>query len=88
MLLATSAVFTSHHFRLEKGGELETLDIAYETYGRLNEAGDNGVLVCHGYTNTPHAAGDEQGFSPQLGLNRFGCDTLVLLRRSGRVAVF
>ncbi len=68
MLLATSAVFTSHHFRLEKGGELETLDIAYETYGRLNEAGDNGVLVCHGYTNTPHAAGDEQGwFSGLIG---------------------
>ncbi len=68
MLLPTSTLFNSRNFPLEKGGELETLDIAYETYGTLNEAGDNGVMVCHGYTNNQHAAGDKRGwFSGLIG---------------------
>jgi homoserine O-acetyltransferase len=68
MLLATSHLFESTQFALEKGGELASLAVAYETYGTLNEAGDNGVLVCHGYTNNQHAAGDSKGwFSGLIG---------------------
>jgi len=37
-------------FALEAGGELPGLDIAYHTYGRLNEARDNAVWVCHALT--------------------------------------
>lgn len=42
-----------HHdrpFHLELGGELPELTIAYHTYGRLNEARDNVVWVCHALT--------------------------------------
>lgn len=42
-----------HHsapFRLELGGELPDLTIAYHTYGRLNEDGSNAVWVCHALT--------------------------------------
>lgn len=42
-----------HHdrpFPLEFGGELPELTIAYHTYGRLNEARDNVVWVCHALT--------------------------------------
>lgn len=42
-----------HHdrpFPLELGGELPELTIAYHTYGRLNEACDNVVWVCHALT--------------------------------------
>jgi len=28
-------------------GKLALIDAAYETYGQLNEAGDNVVLICH-----------------------------------------
>lgn len=37
-------------FRLEMGGELRDLTIAYHTYGRLNEDGSNAVWVCHALT--------------------------------------
>ena len=68
MLLPTSALFNCNSFKLKKGDELETLEVAFETYGTLSEHGDNGVLVCHGYTNNQHAAGDNNGwFSGLIG---------------------
>ena len=62
MLLSTSTTFNIQDFSLEKGGKLNNLEIAYETYGDLNTDGDNGVLICHGYTNNQHAAGDDNGW--------------------------
>src|SRR5262249_54154136 len=52
-----SKVFTAHDFKLEKGQSLPVLELAYETYGTLTPARDNGVLVVHGYTSSHHAAG-------------------------------
>ncbi|WP_309606788.1 homoserine O-acetyltransferase [Phenylobacterium sp.] len=43
--------------RLDSGGRLEALDVAYQTYGRLNAAKTNAVLVCHALTMDQHAAG-------------------------------
>ena len=62
MLLPTSMSCELPGLTLAAGGRLEPLVIAYETWGSLSEAGDNGVLVCHGYTSSPHAAGDEEGW--------------------------
>lgn len=36
--------------RLESGEIIDNLTIAYHTYGRLNEKGDNAVWVCHALT--------------------------------------
>ena len=42
---------------LESGRILEPYELSYETYGELNEAKDNVVLVCHALTGSHHAAG-------------------------------
>ncbi len=43
--------------RLECGKSLGPIDIAYETYGQINEAGDNVVLICHALSGNAHVAG-------------------------------
>ena len=32
---------------LELGGQIAGVTVAYETYGQLNAARDNAVLICH-----------------------------------------
>ena len=42
--------------RLELGGELRRVDVVYETYGRLNSAKDNAILICHALSGDSHVA--------------------------------
>ena len=62
MLLPTSTLFEIPDFKLELGAALDPVVLAYETYGTLNAAADNAILLCHGYTSNPHAAGDTAGW--------------------------
>lgn len=43
--------------KLECGKTLGPIDVAYETYGELNDAGDNVVLICHALSGDAHVAG-------------------------------
>ena len=43
--------------RLEGGGTLAPFTLAYETYGALNEAKDNAILVTHALSGDAHVAG-------------------------------
>lgn len=41
----------------EEGGHLPAVTVAYETWGRLNAARDNAVLICHALSGDSHAIG-------------------------------
>ena len=43
--------------RLEIGTEISNIPIAYQTYGTLNEAKSNAILVCHALTGDQYVAG-------------------------------
>ena len=52
-------------FELDGGGRLTEIEIAYEIYGTLAEAGDNVVFICHALTGNAHAAGRHDPPDPE-----------------------
>ncbi len=49
---------------LELGGRLPHVTVAYETLGRLNEARDNAVLICHAISGDSHVARHDEQDDP------------------------
>ena len=52
---------------LEGGVMLRGVTVAYETWGTLNAAADNAVLLCHAWTGDSHAAGRAETGHPTPG---------------------
>ena len=57
--------------RLDGGGRLTELEIAYRTHGRLNADRSNAVLICHALTGdhhvaSPHPVTGKPGWWPQV----------------------
>jgi len=47
----THSVMTFSEFTLENGRTLKDVPVAYKTWGKLNEAADNVIVVCHSLTS-------------------------------------
>ncbi|MEY3525889.1 MAG: hypothetical protein RIR92_1954 [Pseudomonadota bacterium] len=52
---------------LKGGGVLNTYQLQYETYGRLNKNRDNAVLICHALNASHHVAGYYEGQAKSTG---------------------
>ena len=61
MKIKTQRAHFSSPLYLESGRILEPYEVAYETYGELNETKSNVVLVCHALSGSHHAAGVYEG---------------------------
>lgn len=48
-------------FRLEEGGTLPRIDVAYESCGLVKPENDNVVFICHALTGDAHVAGRYEG---------------------------
>lgn len=53
-----------HAYRLVHGGVLPEFDLAYETWGRLNERRDNAILIHTGLSASSHAKSHERNRNP------------------------
>ncbi len=53
---ATKTVTLDGRFRMHRGGSIDSPVLAYETWGELNEARDNAILVFSGLSPSAHAS--------------------------------
>src|SRR5579862_2895133 len=58
---------TFDRLELDSGVRLSPLDVAYETYGELNAARSNAVLIVHAFSGDAHAAGEGGWWSSMIG---------------------
>jgi len=59
-LLTEKKFFTLPQYTTAAGKTIKNVRVGYETYGKLNAAGDNAILVAHFFSGTSHAAGRYQ----------------------------
>ncbi len=60
-------VHGGRRFQLEGGGHLDGVTAAFETFGELDDAASNAVLVCHALTGDSHVAGQSGPGHPTPG---------------------
>jgi homoserine O-acetyltransferase len=61
-----------HSLALDCGVTLEPVDVAYETYGELNAARSNAILVLHAFSGDAHAGGESSDGGPGWWANMIG----------------
>jgi len=70
--------YTFDTLPLRRGGQFGPITVAYETWGKLNAAGDNAILITHALTGNSHAHDPENlddtkiaWWNPLIGPGRF-----------------
>ncbi len=66
-LLTEKKVFSLPAYTTVGGKTIKNVRVGYETYGKLNPAGDNAIFVAHFFTGTSHAAGRYKPDEPAPG---------------------
>ena len=61
MKLEKKIAYFTNPLYLESGRILEPYQIAYETYGEMNDDASNVILICHALSGSAHAAGLHEG---------------------------
>ena len=56
-LLTEKKFYTLPQYTTAGGKTIKNVRVGYETYGKLNAAGDNAIFVAHFFSGTSHAAG-------------------------------
>lgn len=51
-LIGNQKIATVDHFELETGDVLQDVQVAYKTWGKLNAAKDNCMVICHALTGS------------------------------------
>ena len=57
VLKCSVAEFTKSNFKLDSGYILDDFNIAFKTYGNLNENSNNAILICHALTGDQYVTG-------------------------------
>jgi homoserine O-acetyltransferase len=74
MTLATKFITLDGPFKMHRGGYIESPTLAYETWGELNEARDNAILIFTGLSPSAHAASSGEDQTPGWWENMIGED--------------
>lgn len=66
-MIVQKQAFRIPELMLQSGARLEDVHIGYETYGTLNSAGTNAILIAHYFSGTSHCAGRFHESDPEPG---------------------
>ena len=66
-MLVEKQTFTTHDYKTVNGKSINTINIGWEAYGKLNAQKDNVILITHFFSGNSHAAGKYKTTDPLPG---------------------
>src|SRR5579871_7060213 len=66
-MVTETSIVTFDTLDLDGGIALSPVDVAYETYGKLNSSKNNAILVLHAFSGDAHAGGEGGWWTNMIG---------------------